>query len=171
MQTDAAPRPLQLADLERLAAAARAAGQPASIFQAMHALAAEVIGFRLMTIMCFDAERFEVERVFSNMPEVYALNGRKKKRGSAWGEHTLQQLKPFRATSADGIRAAFDDHAVMTGMGLGSILNIPVAYAGRCVGTMNLTHVENWYTAQHEVIGLLLAAFLAAPLALHQTRA
>jgi hypothetical protein len=51
---------------------------------------------------------------------------------------------------------------------LGSILNIPVAYDGRCVGTMNLTHVEGWYRQEHEETGVLLASFLVAPLALHQ---
>jgi GAF domain-containing protein len=51
---------------------------------------------------------------------------------------------------------------------LGSILNMPVAYNGQCVGTMNMTHVEGWYTQAHEEIALLLAAFIATPLALRQ---
>jgi hypothetical protein len=49
-------------------------------------------------------------------------------------------------------------------MGLGSILNIPIAYDGECVGTMNLTHVEHWYTRQHEDTGVLIGAFLAPAL-------
>jgi GAF domain-containing protein len=166
--TPAAPRALDLTDLFGLAQALRLKDQPADIFRAVAAVAAQTLGFRLFTIMCFDAERFEVERVFSNMPEVYPLSGRKKKRGSAWGEHTLRNITPFRATSAQGIRDAFDDSEVLIGLGLGSILNIPVAYAGRCVGTMNLTHVEGWYTAEHEAMGVLLGAFLATPLALRQ---
>jgi GAF domain-containing protein len=166
--TPAAPRALDLTDLLGLARALRLKDQPADIFGAVAAVAAQTLGFRLFTIMCFDAERFEVERVFTNMPEVYPLSGRKKKRGSAWGEQTLRNITPFRATDAQGIRDAFDDSEVLIGLGLGSILNIPVAYAGRCVGTMNLTHVQGWYTAAHEEIGVLLGAFLATPLALRQ---
>jgi GAF domain-containing protein len=162
-------RALSLADVSLLAQAMREADQPNAIFEAVERVAQATIGFRLFTIMCFDAGRFEVERLHSNMPDVYPLYGRKKKQGSRWGEHTLRDMKPFRAATADGIRAAFDDHSVITGMGLGSILNIPVAYNGRCVGTMNLTHVEGWYTERHEELGLLLAAFIAAPLALHQS--
>jgi GAF domain-containing protein len=170
MQHDAMQQhTLSTADVSRLALAIRQPGQPEAIFEVVEQIAEQVIGFRLFTIMGFDAERFEVERLHSNMPDVYPLNGRKKKRGSPWGEHTLRELKPFRATTPDGIRAAFDDHTVLTDMGLGSILNIPVAYNGRCVGTMNLTHVEGWYTHAHEEIGLLLAAFIATPLALHQS--
>jgi GAF domain-containing protein len=159
---------LSIADVSLLAHAIRQTDQPKAIFEAVEQVAQNAIGFRLFTIMCFDAERFEVERLHSNMLDVYPLSGRKKKHGSVWGEHTLRDLKPFRATTPDGIRVAFDDHMVMTGMGLGSILNIPVAYNGRCVGTMNMTHVAGWYTQTHEEIGLLLAAFIAAPLALHQ---
>ncbi|MGF6969913.1 hypothetical protein OKW43_007008 [Paraburkholderia sp. WC7.3g] len=73
-------------------------------------------------------------------------------------------MKPFRAATSQGIREAFDDHAVMTGLGLGSILNIPIAYDGVCIGTMNLTHKEGWYTSRHESIGLLIGAFLAPAL-------
>jgi GAF domain-containing protein len=166
MQPDS--RPLDLPDVSRLAHALRTARQPDAMFREIYAVACETLGCKLFTIMSFDTERYEVERLYTNMPTVYPLGGRKKKRGSAWAEHTLENLMPFRATDAAGIRAAFDDHAVITGMGLGSILNIPVAYDGRCVGTMNLTHVEGWYTQAHEEAGLVLASFLVAPLALYQ---
>ncbi|GAB2871141.1 hypothetical protein GCM10027093_03600 [Paraburkholderia jirisanensis] len=167
----AEPRPLTVADLSQLAHALRGALQPDTIFRAVYALACETIGCKLFTIMSFDADRYEVERLFTNTPTLYPLGGRKKKRGSAWGVQTLENLQPFRATTPEGIRAAFDDHALMVGMGLGSILNIPVAYDGRCVGTMNLTHVEAWYTEAHEQAGILLASFLAAPLALYRGNA
>jgi GAF domain-containing protein len=161
-------RALSIADLSLLAQAIRQTGQPKAIFDAVEQVAQKAIGFKLFTIACLDTGRLELERLHSSMPEVYPLSGRKKKRGSVWAEHTLRDMKPFRAMTPDGIRVAFDDHMVMTGMGFGSILNIPVAYNGHCVGTMNMTHVEGWYTQAHEETGLLLAAFIAAPLALHQ---
>lgn len=157
-------RALEFADLERLAMAMRVRDQPAQIFSAVHAVAASAIGARLFTIMSYDAQHHEVERVYTNMPGVYPLGGRKQKRGTAWSKQILEDLEPFRAETAQGIRDAFDDHAVMTGMGLGSILNIPIAYDGVCVGTMNMTHVENWYTRRHETIGLLIGSFLAPAL-------
>ncbi|WP_372342251.1 GAF domain-containing protein [Paraburkholderia aspalathi] len=155
---------LDISDLERLAIVMRLRNQPDEIFRAVHALAASAIGFGLFTIMSYDAQREEVERVYTNMPEVYPIGGRKEKRGTAWANQVLQDLKPFRAETTQGIREAFDDHAVMTGMGLGSILNIPVAYDGVCVGTMNMTHKEGWYTGRHEEMGVLIGAFLAPAL-------
>lgn len=157
----------EVAGLARLSRAIREPGQPHAVFREVCAVAAEAIGFRLFTIMAYDAGNQEVERLFTNMPDVYPTGGRKKKSGTPWAQRILSDLEPFRATTPQGLREAFDDHAVMTAMGLGSILNIPVAYNGRCVGTMNLTHVEGWYTSQHEEMGLLLGAFLAPALVAH----
>lgn len=142
----------------------REPGQPAHLFDTVASVAAETIGFRLFTIMSHDASRHEVERVYTNMPDVYPTGGRKKKQGTAWATQILQDLRPFRGETMNDIRDAFDDHMTMTNMGLGSILNIPVAYDGVCIGTMNLTHVEHWYSRDHEDAGLLLASFLAPAL-------
>ena len=158
--TDDARRDLRLDDLAGLAAALRSADQPPRIFAAVAALAAATIGHRLFTIMRFDAERAEVERVHSSLPAVYPVSGRKTKAQTAWADHVLRDMQVFRATTPDQIRAAFDDHATIAGLGLGSILNIPLVLAGRCVGTMNLLHAPGWYTAEDEPAGLLLGAFL-----------
>jgi transcriptional regulator with GAF, ATPase, and Fis domain len=165
-----ATRPLRIHDLNQLANAMRQPGQPVALFRAVEAVAAETIGFRLFTIMAYDARQHEVERVFTSMPDVYPTGGRKKKRGTAWATQILRELRPFRGETAHDIRSAFDDHTVMTAMGLGSILNIPIAYDGECVGTMNLTHVERWYVPDDEDLGLLLGAFLAAALVTHGAR-
>ena len=159
-----ATRALDIPDLERLAIALRLKDQPMEIFRAVHAVVECTIGFSLFTIMSYDAQRLEVQRVYTNMPDVYPTGGRKQKQGTAWASQVLLDLKPFRAETPQGIQAAFEDHAVMTGMGLGSILNIPIAYDGVCVGTMNMTHSEGWYTARHEQTGLLIGSFLAAAL-------
>jgi hypothetical protein len=155
---------LGVPDLERLSDALRLSNQPTEIFRAVHAVAERTVGLRLFTIMSYDAAHLEVERVYTNMPDVYPTGGRKQKQGTAWASQVLLNLKPFRAETQQGIRDAFDDHAVMTGMGLGSILNIPIAYDGVCVGTMNMTHGEGWYTATHERTGMLIGSFLAAAL-------
>ncbi|SAK60095.1 hypothetical protein AWB76_02842 [Caballeronia temeraria] len=161
---DTQTRPMQLSDLQRLARAMREPAQPATLFDAVAAVAAQTIGFRLFTIMAYDARNHEVERVFTNMPEIYPAGGRKKKRGTAWATQILQELRPFRGETAHDIRNAFDDHMTMANLGLGSILNIPIAYGGECIGTMNLTHVEHWYTREHEDAGVLLGSFLAPAL-------
>ena len=160
-----ARRELRFDDLADLVAALRGENHPARIFGALDTLSADVIGHRLFTIMRFDADRSEVERVHTSMPAVYPVGGRKAKRDTAWSDHTLRDMKVFRASGADAIRAAFDDHATILSLGLASVLNIPLVLAGRCVGTMNLLHEADWYTPQDEPTGLLLGAFLLPVLA------
>lgn len=153
-------RVLRNEDLAALAAALRSPERPPRIFAAVETLSAAVIGHRLFTVMRYDSARGEVERLYTSMPSVYPVGGRKTKRETAWSDHVLREMRAFRATDPDGIRAAFDDHATIASLGLGSILNIPLVLAGRCLGTMNLTHEAGWYTEQDEAMGMLLGAFL-----------
>lgn len=153
-------RPLVLADLAALAEALCGDGQPARICRAVETLSREVIGHRLFTVMRFDPERLEVERVHSSQPSAYPVGGRKTKKDTPWADHVLRERKIFRANDAAGIRAAFDDHETILGLGLGSVLNIPLVFADRAVGTMNLLHETGWYTAEDERTGVVLGAFL-----------
>jgi len=157
-------RELTLADLAALAAALGEEGQPFGVFRAVEALSAATIGHRLFTIMRFDALRSEVERVHTSLPSAYPVGGRKQKPESAWSNRLLRDRQVFLAAGPDDIRAAFDDHATILGLGLGSILNVPVVFDGHCIGTMNLCHRAGWYTADDEQAGRLLAAFLVPAL-------
>jgi GAF domain-containing protein len=160
-----ARRTLHIEDLNRLVEVSRASAVQ-DIFRAVEMLSADVIGHTLFTIMQFDAARSEVERVYSSNPAVYPVGGRKQKKNTAWAQHVLGEGRVFRTTDREAIREAFDDHETIFGLGIGAMLNIPIAFAGRCLGTMNLSNVEGWFTAEDERTGLLLGAFVAP--ALHQ---
>jgi GAF domain-containing protein len=151
-------RALRAEDFDRLAQAGQ--GAPADLYRAIEAVSGETIGHRLFTIMRHDPERAEVERVHSNMPAVYPVGGRKRKKDTTWSAQVLGTMQVFRANDAAGIRAAFDDHATILQLGLGSVLNIPVVSEGRCVGTMNLLHEPAWYLPQDEATGLRLGHYL-----------
>jgi hypothetical protein len=157
-------RGLNADDLYALTQAQRAADQPRATCAALEALSVEVIGHRLFTVMRFDHARSEVQRIYSNLPAAYPPGGRKQKKATAWADHVLRDRKVFRGSGPNDIRSAFDDHETILGLGLGSVLNIPVVFAGRCVGTMNLLHEAGWYRGEDEHTGVMLAAFLIAPL-------
>ncbi len=153
-----ARRELRAEDFDRLAAAAK--GEPAGLYCRLEEISGEVLGHRLFTIMRHDPDCAEVERVHSNMPAVYPVGGRKRKKDTAWSDHVLGAMKVFRGADAVSIRAAFDDYETILGLGLGSALNVPVVAHGRCIGTMNLLHEPGWYQPQDEATGLRLAACL-----------
>jgi len=60
------------------------------------------------------------------------------------------------------VRAVFFDHALIASLGCGSVLNVPVVWDGRSLGTINLLHEEGWYDASDAALGLVFAA-LAVP--------
>jgi GAF domain-containing protein len=88
----------------------------------------------------------------------------KKKRDTAWGRQVLEQGEPYIGYSADDIRANFNDHEVILGLGLQSVLNMPVRIEGHTLGTMNLLHERDYYGAQDLETASLLAVMLVGPL-------
>jgi GAF domain-containing protein len=155
-----ARRELRFEDLGVLAETLRAPDQPHAICRALEKLTEAVIGHRLFTVMRFDSSRSEVQRIHTSQPQAYPVGGRKQKKATAWADQVLGQMQVFRGTSPADIVAAFDDHETILGLGLGSVLNIPVVFEGRCVGTMNLLHQAGWYRSEDELTGQMLAAFL-----------
>jgi hypothetical protein len=153
-------RKLQAEDLSALAEALRSPNQPLTICSALEKLSGETIGHRLFTIMRFDSDRSEVQRIHTSLPAAYPVGGRKQKKATAWADHVLTDMKIFRGSAPADIVSAFDDYRTILGLGLGSVLNIPVVFNGRCVGTMNLLHQAGWYGPEDEPIGLLLGTFL-----------
>jgi transcriptional regulator with GAF, ATPase, and Fis domain len=153
-------RELQVEDLSQLAEALRAPEQPQSICSALEKLTEAVIGHRLFTVMRFDSSRSEVQRIHTSLPAVYPTGGRKQKKATAWADRVLGEMRVFRGTGPADIVAAFDDHETILGLGLGSVLNIPITFEGRCMGTMNLLHRAGWYRPEDERLGLMLAPFL-----------
>ena len=153
-----------LSDLSRVVTAVADATTSDAVFAAVAKAADRLIGHRLFTIMAFDADAVQVQRVYSNNPEAYPPGGRKDKRDTPWGRHVLEEGRPFIGVDAGDIRANFDDHEVILGLGLESILNVPVRLYGRTIGTMNLLHEQGFYDTTDLDCGDFLAGQLAAPL-------
>jgi len=91
-------------------------------------------------------------------------------RDTAWGRQVLERGDPFIGRSADDIRANFDDHEIILGLGLVAVLNMPVRFGGRTIGTINLLHDGNPYGTQDLEAARLLAGLLAAPLTIGMSK-
>ena len=106
-------------------------------------------------------ETSEVERVYSSNISAYPLAGRKPKQGTPWGAAVLDRGEVFIAADAEGVRAAFSDHALISQLGISSILNVPLRHRGRVLGTMNVSHDAGHFTPDTVEKGKVLAALLA----------
>lgn len=152
-------------ELRTLTRTLEQAGQPDATFRAIDAATKQLVGHQLFTLLYRDGE--EVARVYSNRPNEYPVSGRKRMGPTPWGDHVLNRCQPYLGRDREAIRWAFFDHALIESMGLGSTLNIPIIYDGRCIGTMNLLDAEFHYREEHVAQAaafapLLIPAFLEA---------
>ena len=159
-----AKRALTLADLAALAGRLAADREPTLLYAAIDALVQEVIGHRLFTLMRVHEAEAQVERIYSSDPAAYPVGGRKEKRGTRWSRVVLDRGEVFIARNPDEVRAAFADHELIFSLGIGSIMNVPLAYRGRRLGTMNISHEAGWFVDADAAVALLIAPFIVPSL-------
>ena len=157
-------RVLTLDDLATLAKLSASAHEPQELYAAVDALVQKVIGHSLFTIMRVHDAAMEVERVHSSNIAAYPVGGRKTKRGTPWSKVVLDKGEVFVARTADEVREAFDDYRLIFSLGVGSIMNVPIGYRGRRLGTMNISSEAGWFRDQDAAAGLLIAPLLVPPL-------
>jgi hypothetical protein len=107
-------------------------------FRAVDDYAKPVMRHVLCTVNRYDAEQMQLVRLYSSHPQTYPPGGRKDKRGTFWGQKVLLDRQVYVGEGTRAISEAFDDHAVIAQLGLQSIVNVPVVFGERCLGTLNL---------------------------------
>jgi len=152
------PRP----HLEAVAAVATLPGQPQALFGALEAGLGAVLGHRLFTLMRYHARTGESERIYTSHPREYPVGGKKALNPTAWTEQVLRRQQPYLGRTPADVQAVFFDHALIASLGCGSVLNLPIVWDGRVLGTINLLHEAHWYGETDAPVGLLFAG-LAIP--------
>jgi GAF domain-containing protein len=155
---------LTTTDLAALAALSAGAHEAAQLYAAVDAVVQKVIGHKLFTIMRVHEAAQEVERLHSSNEAAYPVGGRKQKRDTHWGRVVLDEGQVFIARTPDAVREAFADYELIFSLGVGSIMNVPINYRGRSLGTMNISHEAGWFREQDAAAGRLLAALLVPAL-------
>ena len=145
----------QMRALRTLAAALERPDQPRAAFAT-----ADEVGHRLFTLLVYDEAAGEVARIYTNRPREYPVSGRKAMCDTPWGRHVIHGRHPYLGRTAADIRWAFPDHALIASLGCGAVINLPLAYDGRLLGTVNLLDAEGAYEERHLEIVRPLAGFL-----------
>ena len=151
-----------LSHLQDVARSVAEAGQPEPSFRALDCAMGDVIGHKLFTILLHHPRARESERRYTNQPAAYPVGGRKPVTPSAWTERLFVERRPYIGKSAEDIRDVFFDHEIILSLGCASVLNVPVVWDGRTLGTINLLHEAGWYDEGDVPIAQCFAA-LAAP--------
>ncbi len=96
------------------------------------------LGTILFTITAHDFDAMLFRRIYSSHPTEYPATGTKPMERDAWFDLCITRGETFVPNTPDAFAALFFDHALITAMGLGSAVNIPVSDSGLVVGTVNL---------------------------------
>lgn len=126
-------------------------GAPEAAYRAVDGAVKDLLGHRLFTVLVRCEGGEEVQRVYSSHPAEYPVQGRKRMGPTPWGELVLDRKQTFLGSDKAAIRWAFPDHALIEGMGLGSVINVSAQSGGEVLGTLNVLDREGAYTRQDQV--------------------
>ena len=148
--------------LSGLANAAWARPQPEASLAALGDAVEGELGFILFTVLVHDAVGGTMRRVFSTRPDVNPVGGTKPVTDSDWMRQVLQRGEPYVGRTREDLKTVFFDHEILWSIGCGSVLNMPVVWDGRVLGSLNILHEEGWY-GEADVPTARLLAQLALP--------
>jgi hypothetical protein len=156
-ERDPASAFLTASQVAKLATAAAEPEQPGSLFRAIDQVSAETLRPALLTANVFDLAAMAVERIYTSDDRAYPLGGRKPKRDTAWGRHVLIDQRVYVGAGENAIREAFPDYELILSLGLRSVVNVPVVFAARCLGTLNFLWRSPTVAEQNVAVARLLA--------------
>lgn len=116
-----------------------------AVFLDLHKACA-ALGTRLFTITALDVGAGLHRRVYTSHPVDYPLLGTKPLDRDAWYEACITPRQAFVANTPAKLAAVLFDHALITGLGLGSCANLPVQAGGEVRGTVNLLAEAGHFT-------------------------
>lgn len=118
-----------------------------SAYQALHTACA-ALGTRLFTVTTQDEAAGLCRRAYTSHPAEYPVSGTKPLTRDGWYEFCITGRQTFVANTTPEFARYFFDHALITSLGLGSCINVPVVHAGEVLGTINLLAEEHHFTQE-----------------------
>ena len=132
-------------NIDAVARSLNDADQPHASFRALDAALKASVGHILFTILISHHEIKQSERIYTNMPVDYPVGGTKPIKDTGWTRLLLDEGQPYIGRTKEDIAWAFYDHALIHSLGCESVLNMPVRWRGRTIGTINLLDRANAY--------------------------
>lgn len=119
-----------------------------SVYDTLHADCA-ALGTRLFTVTVQDEAAGLARRSYTSHPVEYPVSGTKPITRDGWYDQCIGAKAVFVANTTPEFAKYFFDHALITSLGLGSCINIPIfAEAGPVLGTVNLLAEEHHFTPE-----------------------
>lgn len=103
-------------------------------------------GTRLFTVTALDEAALLHRRLYTSHPVEYPASGTKPLDRDGWYDACIAARQTFVANTPAAFARYFFDHALITSLGLGSCINIPVSLGGPVLGTVNLLAEAGHFT-------------------------
>lgn len=160
-QTTAADWAHAAGDIARAAAVAA----PGELFGDLARVCAGLVGWKLFTVLAIDHRQRLARRFYTSDPASYPIGGAKSFYGSELGATAFTDGRAFIARDHQELTRVFPDHELISRLGCGAALNVPVRHHGRVVGSVNILDVPNSYSESDAALIGPLAQYCAATLA------
>jgi len=137
-------------------------------FAALQTLTQDTVGVKLFTYMTVDMANELARRAYTSDAANYPTSGTKPIHYDAWFDVVHKQHAYFVANTIEDIAKVFSDYELINSLGCQSVVNMPVILGGELVGTVNMLHERDFYSAERvaEIKQLLsIPAKLAAAVA------
>lgn len=118
-----------------------------SAYETLHAACA-ALGTRLFTVTTQDEAAGLARRAFTSHPVEYPVSGTKPLTRDGWYDFCIGGQQTFVANTVPEFARYFFDHALITSLGLGSCINVPVVHGREVLGTVNLLAEEHHFTSE-----------------------
>ncbi len=148
--------------IDQVIASYAAPDQPMTTFQAVDAALKHICGHILFTVLISHHATKESERFYTNIPDAYPVGGKKPITDHPLMKKLLGEGTHYIGYTAADIEWAFFDHALIHSLGCESVINMPVRWQGRTIGTLNLLDRANAYN-EDMIPGVKRIAQLALP--------
>ena len=94
----------------------------------------------------YDTLHDVARRAYTSHPVEYPVSGTKPLTRDGWYDYCITGQRTFVANTTPEFAKYFFDHALITSLGLGSCINIPLVQAGQVLGTVNLLAEEHHFS-------------------------
>ncbi len=127
-----------------------------TVYDTLHAECA-ALGTRMFTVTVQDLAADVARRAYTSHPVDYPVSGTKPLTRDGWYDFCITGQQTFVANTPPEFARYFFDHALITSLGLGSCINVPIVAGGEVPGTVNLLAEAHHFTqsklaAYHAVI-------------------
>jgi hypothetical protein len=154
-------RSLSIEDVARIVELSAESVDRQVVYKAVEAVASETCGFVLLTTLKYNEAEACVERLHSSNEAAYPIGGRKPLNRITASHSAMDHGEVFHAADRAAVQQAFFDHELIFSLGVTAILNAPIRFGARRLGTLNFCGEEGMYSFERIRSARILAGLLA----------